>query len=138
MDAFAHSHRGIHALGWYPRVDDAERNEFEDAARRDGMPAFEIKELDPDGLLTRAARRSEYFPARQLEPHKAREALLGFDLGSQAVSLEAVNRARDRGMPVISAPVRFLLENHGTAWSFDHGAGVHRGRNARQHSAATA
>src|SRR4030095_9709206 len=91
---FLVSDRGIQALGWYPRVEDAERQEFEEAARRDGMPLFEIKQLDPDGRMTPAARRNEYFPARQLEPHQADEALLGFDLASDPVSLEAVNPAR--------------------------------------------
>jgi signal transduction histidine kinase len=107
---FLAHHRGIQALGSYPRVDDAERSEFEEAARRDGMRSFEIEELDPDGLMTRASRRHVYFPARQLEPHEANEALLGFDLGSDAVSLEAVNRARDSGEPVISGPVQLLQE----------------------------
>src|SRR5215510_12995468 len=108
-------HRGVQALGWYPRVDDAERSQFEEAARREGMRSFEIQELDPDGLMTRATRRRVYFPARQLEPHKANEALLGFDLGSDAASLEAVNRARDSGEPVISRPVQLLQEPGGQA-----------------------
>jgi signal transduction histidine kinase len=107
---FLAHHQGIQALGWYPRVDDAERSEFEGAARRDGMRSFEIEELDPDGLMTRASRRHVYFPARQLEPHEANDALLGFDLGSDAASLEAVNRARDSGEPVISGPVQLLQE----------------------------
>jgi signal transduction histidine kinase len=110
---FLAHHRGIQALGWYPRVGEAERSQFEEATRRDGMPSFEIVELDPDGLMTRAARRHVYFPARQLEPYKANEALLGFDLGSDAVSLEAVKRARDIGEPVISGPVRLMQETNG-------------------------
>jgi CHASE1-domain containing sensor protein len=76
------------------------------------MRSFEIKELDPEGFMTRAARRHEYFPAWQLEPqNEVDEVLLGFDLGSEAVMQDAVNRARDRGKLVISAPVRRLLEN---------------------------
>jgi signal transduction histidine kinase/integral membrane sensor domain MASE1 len=104
-------HRGVQALGWYPRVDDAERGRFEEAARRDGMHGFEIEELDPNGLMTRAARRQVYFPARQLEPANA--ALLGFDLASEAVTVEAVNKARDSGKPVISGPVRLLQATDG-------------------------
>jgi CHASE1-domain containing sensor protein len=105
-------HPGIQVLGWYPRVKNDERREFEEGARRDGMRSFEIKELDPEGFMTRAARRHEYFPAWQLEPqNEVDEVLLGFDLGSEAVMQDAVNRARDRGKPVISAPVRRLLEN---------------------------
>jgi signal transduction histidine kinase/integral membrane sensor domain MASE1 len=106
-------HRGVQALGWYPRVDDAKRGRFEEAARRDGMNGFEIEELDPNGLMIRAARRQVYFPARQLEPHKANAALLGFDLASEAVTLEAVNEARDSGKPVISGPVRLLQATDG-------------------------
>src|SRR5215831_14735443 len=112
---FLLNHRGVQALGWYPLVDDAERSKFEEAARREGMHSFEIQELDPDGLMTRATRRQVYFPARQLEPFKANEALLGFDLGSDAATLEAVNRARDSGEPVISRPVQLLQETPGQA-----------------------
>jgi signal transduction histidine kinase/integral membrane sensor domain MASE1 len=114
-DPFLARHQGIQALGWYPRVDGAERRQFEEAARRDGLRSFEIKELDRDGFMARATRRKEYFPARQLEPRKANENLLGFDLGSEAVTLEAVNEARDRGKPVMSAPIRFLPESRGHA-----------------------
>ena len=106
-------HRGVQALGWYPRVDDAERGKFEEEARRDGMRGFKIQELDPNGRIIHAARRHVYFPARQVAPLKAKEALLGFDLASDAVTLEAVNQARDAGRPVMSGPVRFLQESAG-------------------------
>jgi signal transduction histidine kinase len=105
-DPFLAHHRGIQALGWYPRVNDSQRADFEAAARRNGKRSFEIQELDPDGFMTRATRRQVYFPARQLAPLNINEAFLGFDLGSESVTLDAVNRARDSGKPVISAPVR--------------------------------
>jgi len=105
-DAFLAHHRGIQALGWYPRVNDSHRAEFEAAARRNGNRSFEIQELDPDGFMTRATRRQVYFPARHLAPFNINEAFLGFDLGSESVTFDAVNRARDSGKPVISAPVR--------------------------------
>src|SRR5262249_2619338 len=103
-------HSGVQSLGWHPRVDDAERAKFEEAARRHGIRGFEIEEVDPNGRMIRAVRRNVYFPARQLEPHKANEALLGFDLASDPVTLEAVKQARDTGRPVMSGPVRFLQE----------------------------
>jgi signal transduction histidine kinase len=115
---FLEHHRGIQALGWYPRVNDGERAEFEAAARRNGKRSFEIQELDPDGFVTRATHRPVYFPARQLAPLNTNEAFLGFDLGSEPVTLDAVNRARDSGKPVISAPVRVLQETGGQAGIF--------------------
>jgi signal transduction histidine kinase len=60
-----------------------------------------------------ATHRHEYFPARQLEPERARQSLLGFDLGWDAAALDAVNRARDGGKPVISAPLGLLEETRG-------------------------
>ena len=106
-------HSGFQALGWYPLVDDAERGKFEESARRDPMRGFEINELAPNGHRIPAPRRNVYFPARRLEPHKAKEALLGFDLASDPVTLAAVNQARDTGRPVMSGPVRFLQETAG-------------------------
>jgi signal transduction histidine kinase len=117
-DPFLARHHGIRALGWYPLVNDAERAEFEAAARRNGKPSFEIQELDPDGFITRATQRQVYFPARQLAPLNTNEAFLGFDLGSEPVTLDAVNRARDSGKPVISAPVRVPQERGGQAGIF--------------------
>ena len=51
---------GIQALGWDPLVKDAERSNYESAARNDGYNDFEFTERSETNKLVRATRREEY------------------------------------------------------------------------------
>lgn len=92
----------LHGLGWSPRIPDRERRDYEDRARQDGFPSFRIWEYSPDGRVTPAARRREYFPASLLEPLQGHEIVLGFDIASETTQLAALDRARDTGDLVVS------------------------------------
>ncbi|MGA2035260.1 MAG: CHASE domain-containing protein, partial [Thermoguttaceae bacterium] len=72
----------IQALEWIPRVRDAERAEYEEAARRDGLKGFQITEKDTRENITRAARRPDYFPVYYVEPRRGNEVAIGYDLAS--------------------------------------------------------
>ena len=102
--------RSILALQWVPRVPDAERAEYEQAARRDGLPDFEITERAASGAVVRAARRPEYFPVYYSEPHRADNIALGFDLASSPVRRAALEHARDTGLATATARLRLLVE----------------------------
>jgi PAS domain S-box-containing protein len=92
-------HPGIRAIAWNPRVLDAERMAYEQAARRDGLSNFQITEQNPQGEPVRATRRAEYVPAYYLESLRGTGRALGFDTASDPTRLEALNRARDTGKP---------------------------------------
>ena len=79
----------IQALGWNPRVSDAERQQHEESARRDGIAQYVISERDADGHLVPAAHRSEYFPASFIEPYQGNAPALGFDVASDPGRLRA-------------------------------------------------
>lgn len=85
----------IQAIEWIPRVPARERAAYEAAARRDGLPNFQITELNSQGDLIPAAQRDEYFPVYFVEPLAGNEAAMGFDLGSDPARLSALKRARD-------------------------------------------
>jgi PAS domain S-box-containing protein len=102
--------RSIQAFEWIPRVRDAERAACEDAARREGFPAFQITERTGRGQMVRAARREEYFPVYFVEPYSGNEAALGFDLASDAVRRQALNRARDTGEMALTARIRLVQD----------------------------
>ena len=57
----------LRTLSWNPVITDAERARYEQAARRDGVGDFEIKERNAQGLLVRAPARAEYTPYYFLE-----------------------------------------------------------------------
>lgn len=101
---------GIQALEWIPRIPAAERAAYEELARAEGYPDFRISEQDPGGEMVPAANREEYFPVYFLEPYQGNERALGFDLGSNATRLEALNLARDTGRLTATAGVRLVQE----------------------------
>ena len=87
----------LEALGWTPRVSHANRARFEQRVRSEGFPEFQISEREKQGVMARAADRSEYFPVNYIEPFKGNEAAFGFDLASNPVRLQALLAARDSG-----------------------------------------
>ena len=101
---------GIQAIEWVPRVLEDERATYEAAARTDGLNNFAIYEEDPAGNFIPASKREEYFPAFYLEPLSGNEALLGLDLNLNPVRHEALERARDSGKLVTTAPIRLAPE----------------------------
>ena len=100
----------IQALEWIPRVKASERAAYEAAARRDGHPEFTFMERESKGRMVAAAAREEYFPVYFVEPYEGNEAALGFDLGSNAVRLAALQKARDTGELVATARITLVQE----------------------------
>ena len=104
--------RVVQALAWVPKLSATERSVFEDQARETGLYNFRLTEHSPDGTVLTAGERNEYFPIYFVEPRTGNQALLGFDLASDPVSLKALVRARDTGQ---------LVATGGLAWGQDIG-----------------
>src|SRR5206468_3801133 len=62
------------------------------------------------GEVVRAAARDVYFPVYFLEPYQGNEAALGFDLASEPIRLEALDRARDSGEVAVTAKVALVQD----------------------------
>ncbi len=103
-------HPDIRALAWVPRVPDAQRAVYEEAARSDGLPGFRITERKAQGEMVPAGRRHEYYPLCFVQPHEGNEATLGFDLASDPAHLEALNRARDTGKMAATGWITLVQE----------------------------
>jgi signal transduction histidine kinase/CheY-like chemotaxis protein len=100
----------LQALAWDPRVPGAERAAWEERAHAAGFPEFHFTEEKPDGTLGSAGPRGEYFPAYFLETLQRNEAAFGFDVGSEPHRREALEKARDSGLPTATSPVRLAQE----------------------------
>ena len=87
----------LQVLSWVPRVTDSQRSAFEEKARHEGHPTFQITQNNAEGSLVRAERRAVYFPVYFLEPDKGKGPSLGYDLASDSSLLKALTRARDTG-----------------------------------------
>ena len=101
---------GIQALEWIPRVPHSQRESYEAAARRDGLPDFQITERQAQGVVVRAAERDEYFPVYFIEPVRGNAAAVGFDLASEAMRKEALELARDSGLMRATGRITLVQE----------------------------
>jgi len=71
-----------------------------------------ITEAGKGGLVP-AAKRSEYFPVRYIEPMEVNRAIIGFDLASEPLRREVLTRARARNALEITAPLTLVPGRQG-------------------------
>ena len=100
----------VQALEWVPSISHALRDDFEQAARRDGFRDFEITERAGPDSMVRAADRDRYYPVYFVEPYDDNAPVLGYDLGSNRERLAALNAARDGGEAVATSRVTLVQE----------------------------
>ncbi len=89
-------------IQWLPRVKLAERDKFEAAARRDGLPDYAIFEWTALGEKIPAGKRPEYFPIQYTEPRTGDRLELGLDVAANPDILPVLNSARDTGRMIVS------------------------------------
>jgi signal transduction histidine kinase len=96
----------IRRLAWIPIVADADRAQYESAARRDGLDGFEIVEGNAAGERVRAPERPTYMPAYYVEPYLGNKYVLGLDLGADETIASLLNEACETGRSVtfVSGP----------------------------------
>ncbi len=108
---------GIQALEWVPRVSAAERDAYEQAARRDGLADFRITERMSQGKMAPATERDEFFPVYFVRPRAGNEAAIGFDLGSNEQRLKTLRQARDEGKMLATSRIT-LVQEQGRQFGF--------------------
>lgn len=101
---------GVTALSWNPVVTGAERADFEARVRRAGHPGVRITERDDAGAMHAAPPRESYVPVEAIAPRAGNERVLGFNMASEPVCVEAMELARDTGQAVASGLAR-LAQN---------------------------
>src|SRR3989339_379856 len=106
-------HHGIQALEWIPRVPYSQREEYEKAAQRDGFKDFQITEQSARDKIVKAGKRSEYFPVYFVEPYNGNESALGYDLASDPLRRETLDRSRDTGGIAATAKIKLIQEEKG-------------------------
>lgn len=107
-------------VAFIARVVGEGRNNFEAHARSGGDGTFRIQERSPAGSLAPAAERAEYFPVTIIKPDSYRGRLVGFDLASSPILLNAIERAIDSGKVTVSGAADFPASPPGEprAWHF--------------------
>jgi len=100
----------ISALEWIPRVKAEERIAFVQDARG-SFPRFRITERNPAGDLVSAGQRPVYYPVLFVQPYQLNKEVLGLDLASDPVILDALQNSRDAGE--MQATSRISLQGSG-------------------------
>ena len=99
----------LQRLAWHPRVSESERAGLEALADSEGLKKFQFSEqrAEADGP---AERRAEYFPVYFMESLERNLLALGFDVASESRRRAALEKARDAGLPMATAPIRLAQE----------------------------
>ncbi len=99
---------GVQALEWAPLVQSDELGAFEQSVRSD-------QTLDPDGypdfMVFPESTNDDMFVVDYVVPMAGNEAAFGFDLGSNPARRQAIEQARDTGLPVATEPIMLVQED---------------------------
>ena len=85
----------LQSIHYAPAITHAQRPALENLARAEGLERFAISPPEP---------RTEYMPVLFVEPESGHESLVGADLLADARRRRMLERVRDLGRPVVSAP----------------------------------
>ncbi len=100
------------ALSFNAYVQDANRAAFERTQRKShALPSFEITQHDAQGRLVRAKARQQYVPVTHIAPLLTNRPALGYDVLSEPVRADAVERARQSGRLAVTGPITLVQGN---------------------------
>ncbi len=102
------NYSGIQALEWVPKILHWQRADLEEKIRQSHPNHIGITERTSAGALVPALVREVYYPVQHISPIKGNESALGYDLGSQATRLEALQQASRSGDAVSTARIRLV------------------------------
>lgn len=101
----------LQALAWDPLVRGHERATWEARGRAEGFPDFHFTEENAVAALVPAQERDEYFPVFYLDSLAKNAPALGFNVGAEPRRRVAMDKARDTGTPMATAPIRLAQES---------------------------
>jgi signal transduction histidine kinase len=105
----------LQALSWNPVVPAACRAIIEARAAAEGITDFAFREQPTPGRFIAEGARSDYVPVYFIEPQEKNFAALGFDLASDPVRREAMERALSTGEAIATTPLRLAQEPRDSA-----------------------
>ncbi len=101
-------HSSFQALEWIPKIAHGARHAHEQSRREDGFDGYTIRERSAAGELVVASDREWYFPVALVAPIEDNENAIGFDLGSDALRKEAIDRATATDKIALTDPVTLV------------------------------
>ncbi|UTW02967.1 EAL domain-containing protein [Amphritea atlantica] len=96
----------IQALEWIPRIANDNRSEYE----RSAAAPMRIVERGEDGAMLTAPENDVYYPVTYVEPLAVNQRAYGFNVISNPLAMEALQRARRQNNVAFTAPIRLIQE----------------------------
>lgn len=103
-------HHDIQALEWVPRVLHADRSLYENENQQ-YFPNYQFTERESQGHMVEAGDRDEYYPVYYVEPVKGNEVAIGFDLASNAIRRETLDKSKDNARFIATANIKLVQES---------------------------
>ncbi|MBF0571431.1 MAG: response regulator [Candidatus Omnitrophica bacterium] len=97
----------IRAIAWIPRVTRENLSSYE-SSNSYVENNFKLYEKDVLGKKIPVHDRDEYFPVYYVQPFEVNKAALGFDLSSETLRRLTIEKSRDEGRPVATAPIQLF------------------------------
>ncbi len=108
--------QGIAGLSYNYLVREQDRSHFERAQSGNtrGKP-FRITEMNAQGELTVASKRPEYIAVTYITPLESNRNAVGYDIYSNPIRAEAIDRARYSGRPAATGMINLVQDQHNKA-----------------------
>jgi PAS domain S-box-containing protein len=100
----------VQAWEWVPGVPAAQKSQFEEGVRAEGVKGFEIWQKDAQGKRSPATGRDVYYPVFRVAPLAGNERAIGYDLGSEPLRRAAIEEAKHTGLPAATSPIALVQE----------------------------
>ena len=108
----------IIAFEWIQPVAAGQRSAVEARVRSQGVPDFTIWQQGLEGEKQPATDRAVFYPVMQIEPLEDKEAILGYDIGSESRRRAALELTIATGLPSVTDPLTLLTTPGGANGGF--------------------
>lgn len=101
---------GVRALGWSPRISQQQRASYEAQMAAQGNADFHISQRNAAGNFIVASARDSYLPVTYIVPLESNNKALGYDIASEPVRNNALQRAQNTGDLAMTAPITLVQD----------------------------
>ncbi len=108
--SFLDKRKELKGLSWNPRITAASKALYQAQERVKRGSGFMVYELAANGEHVPVNVRDNYYPVQFIEPIELNRKAIGFDVGSNAVRLAAIEKARDTGLPAATERIQLVQD----------------------------
>jgi len=110
VSLFLSEKKVFQSIAWIPYITKEQQAKFSQAALKDGVENFRIKQKNSQDKLVESPIRNDYFPIYYIEPFNEYRMLLGFDVSTDPKLKKAILASMKIGKKVASTRVMLLKE----------------------------